>query len=74
PIDSLLVSQQVSGPGWCDNGKGQPFFITGGMLMAGHSDHAFTSTPSTASRFQFRTIKIPLNSAQSFARFAQHLP
>lgn len=73
PSDSLLVSQQVAGPGWCDTGKGQPFFVTGGMLMAGHSDQPFISTPSTASRFHFRTVKIPLNSAQPFARLARRL-
>ncbi|QCI63227.1 helix-turn-helix domain-containing protein [Phreatobacter stygius] len=73
PGDSLVVSQQIAGPGWCDTGTDQPFFVTGGTLVAGHSDRAFAGIPSTQAPFRFRTVKIPLQSGPSFPRPAQLL-
>jgi AraC-like DNA-binding protein len=72
--DSLVVAQQVVGPGWCDIGDGDPFFVGNGGFLAGYSDFGFASVPSTRSHFRYRTVKIPIMDRPWSARSVQRMP
>ncbi|MGL4288075.1 MAG: helix-turn-helix domain-containing protein [Phreatobacter sp.] len=73
PGDSLVIFEQVVGPGWCEPERGDLFHVVDGALIAGHSDFAFACTPATAAHFRFRALTIPLTAETAFANSARSL-
>lgn len=62
PENSLCIGMTLRGPGWLEAGR-QPYQRVGeGQLTLQHSDLPFQAVPKRSDGFEFRLLKIPLDS------------
>jgi len=70
--NSLVISHQIAGPGWCETPRGS-HHVEAGMMGVGNSDMPYAAIPSTQSRFHFRVLQIPLSTDEGLARRSRAL-
>lgn len=70
--NSLVISHQIAGPGWCETAAGR-FEVKAGMMGVSYSEMPYSGIPSTQSDFHFRVLQIPLSGDALLAHRARNL-
>lgn len=70
--NSLVISHQIAGPGWCETPAGR-FEVKAGMMGVGYSEMPYSGIPSSQSDFHFRVLQIPLSGDALLARRSRDL-
>ncbi|QCI63092.1 AraC family transcriptional regulator [Phreatobacter stygius] len=70
--DSLVISHQLAGPGWCET-RNRRSYVEAGTMSVGYSEVPYAATPSTQSRFHCRVLQIPLSADARLARRSRGL-